>query len=199
MKILIDMSDELYDTINNSSHARSYGKHLVDNLIDCIVAGTVVDEKQSDSELFESICEKYGIKPNNDGHGLRIVMEDGQVKPLTEELIHEIFPFDIPFVTGLSTDPDNPVPKSKTWNDCSNCEHESEKDGSNCYKCVKGIENRYSPKETIEIKYGEKNLIKGNCAHCSDSVDYTCAGCEVLYACPLPKCKFEEDNKITGE
>lgn len=53
--------------------------------------------------------------------------------------------------------------------------------------------------QVIEIKYGEKNLIKGNCTHCSDSVDYTYAGCEVLYACPLPKCKFEEDNKITIE
>ena len=88
-------------------------------------------EKEKDRELFESICEKYGVKKDNEGNGLRIVTEDGQVKPLTKELLHEIFPFDVPFVTGLSADSAD-VPECETW---SNNE------------------------EPIEIKYGEKNLV----------------------------------------
>lgn len=136
MKILVDLPDELYDTIRNktlnlTSGARSNGKHLVYELIGCVLNGTVVEEKQTGRELFESICEKYGVKKDNEGNGLRIITEDGQVKPLTKELLHEIFPFDVPFVTGLSADSAD-VPECETW---SNNE------------------------EPIEIKYGEKNLV----------------------------------------
>ena len=151
-----------------------------------------------DKEMFIKIAKKYGAK-ENDGQGLRIIMPDGEIKPLTEEIMREVlFPFipdlNIPFVTGMSTDADKPIPECKTWSDCSTCEHEAERNGSNCYECVKGIENRYSPKEAIEIKYGEKNLIKGDCKHCSDHVDYMTWGEDTLYACRLRKCKFEESE-----
>ena len=176
MKLLVDLPDELYDTLrsktlNLTSDARSNGKHLVYELIGCVLNGTVVEKKQSDRELFESICEKYGVKKDNEGNGLRIITEDGQVKPLTKELLHEIFPFDIPFVTGLSADSAD-VPECETW---SNNE------------------------EPIEIKYGEKNLIKSDCAHCSDSVSYTKINGEVLYACPLLKCKYEAETVMNCE
>ena len=108
MKILIDLPDELYDTLqsktlNLTSDARSNGKHLVYELIGCITNGTVITD-------------------NN-----------------------------IPFVTGLSAD-NADVPECETWSSCDTCEHEDEKDGSNCYECVKGIENKYTPKEVIYVK-----------------------------------------------
>lgn len=91
-----------------------------------------------DKEMFIKIAKKYGAK-ENDGQGLRIIMPDGEIKPLTEEIMREIlFPFipdlNIPFVTGMSTDADKPIPESETWSD--------------------------DPKHIeVKIKYGEKNLV----------------------------------------
>ena len=52
MKVLVDIPEELYDTLRNktlnlTSDARSNGKHLVYELIGCIMNGTVVEEKQN--------------------------------------------------------------------------------------------------------------------------------------------------------
>ena len=162
MKVLVDIPDELYDTIRNktlylTSNARSNGKHLVYELIGCIMNGEIITDIQNSNNVVHQADE-------------------------------------LTFITGLSTDTDKPVPESKTWNDCSTCEHEIERDGSNCYECIKGIKNHYSPKEAIENKYGEKNLIKGDCKHCSDHVDYMIWGEDTLYACRLRKCKFEESE-----
>ncbi len=74
---------------------------------------------------------------------------------------------DIPFVTGMSTDADKPIPECETWSDDQN---------------------------PIEIKYGEKNLVKSDCAHCGESVYYTKINGEVLLACPLSKCKYEAET-----
>ena len=131
MKILIDLPDELYDalrskTLNLTSDARSNGKHLVYELIGCVMNGVVIKDIRIDDNVYHAD--------------------------------------DLTIVQGTSTDDDKPVPESKAQDD--------------------------EPKPT-EIKYGEKNLIKRDCAHCCDSVSYTKINGEVLYACPLSKCKYE--------
>ena len=113
MKVLVDVPDELYDTLRSktlylTSGARSNGKHLVCELIGCVLNGEIINDVQTEYNVYKTD--------------------------------------DLTIISG--------------HRECSTCEHEVERDGSNCYECIKGIKNRYSPKETIEIKYGEKNLIK---------------------------------------
>ena len=133
MKLLVDISDELYDTIRNktlnlTSDARSNGKHLVYELIGCVLNGVVIEDVRIGDNVYHAD--------------------------------------DLTIIQGTPT-ADKPAPESKAQDD--------------------------EPKPT-EIKYGEKNLIKRDCAHCSDSVSYTKINGEVLYACPLSKCKYEAET-----
>lgn len=63
---------------------------------------------------------------------------------------------EVPFITGLSADSAD-VPECKTWSSCNTCEHEGEKDGSNCYECINDIENKYTPKEVTyaQLEYNQ--------------------------------------------
>lgn len=106
MKVLVDLPDELYDTLRSktlylTSDARSNGKHLVCELIGCVLNGVVIKDIRIGDNVYRAD--------------------------------------DLTFVSVTSTDDDTPVPESKTWSD---------------------------DQKPIEIKYGEKNLVKTDCAHC---------------------------------
>lgn len=91
-----------------------------------------------DRELFTEIAKKCGAK-ENDGQGIRIIMPDGEVKPLTKELLPEIFLF----LTGLSTG-DEATPEYETWNNsftneaCKRCSNNPKNGGSGVCQCILG-------------------------------------------------------------
>ena len=94
MKILVDLPDELYDTLRSktlylTSGARSNGKHLVCELIGCVLNGTVVEDenkayKKPQAPIYDKTvptgyetwnydnetCKYCGTNPNNGGSGV---------------------------------------------------------------------------------------------------------------------------------
>ena len=58
MKVLVNLPDELYDTLRSktlylTSGARSNGKHLVCELIGCVMNGVVIKDKIADIEALQ--------------------------------------------------------------------------------------------------------------------------------------------------
>ena len=59
MKVLVDLPDELYDalrnkTLNLTSDARSNGKHLVYELIGCVLNGVVIKDIRIGDNVFRA-------------------------------------------------------------------------------------------------------------------------------------------------
>lgn len=71
MKVLVNLPDELYDTLRSKTlnltfGARSNGKHLVCELIGCVLNGTVVEDENKAPEktgrwIFKAFDEETGI------------------------------------------------------------------------------------------------------------------------------------------
>lgn len=116
MKILVDIPDELYDAIQNktlhlTSGSRSNGKHLVYELIGCVMNGEIITDiqnsnnvvHQGDELTFVTGMSTDADKPipecetwSNDQNPIKIKYGEKNLVDFTKLVYNEAYPFTDP-------------------------------------------------------------------------------------------------------